>query len=94
MQTRTKEEEVHSSHGLLTLMTPELCQTFDTAGNYDYGSQDFAQPSQPEIVSDGSMVRFDPEQMEQGTPYPFRLSGSWFVAVKRQEGHLDFLFVQ
>ena len=94
MQTRTREEEVHSSHGLLTLMTPELCQIFDTAGNCDYGSQDFAQPSQPEIIGDDSMVRFDPEQMEQDAPYPFRLSGSWFVAVKRQEGHLDFLFVQ
>ena len=75
----------------LVYPTRETRYDSDTYGHNDYVSS--AQASQPTSAGDG-VVRFNPEQMEQGAPYPFRLSGSWFVAVKRQEGHIDFLFVQ
>jgi hypothetical protein len=93
MQTQTEEQEFHSNPGLLTTTRPELCQVSDTAGNYDYLSRHFAQILQLESVGDG-IIRFNPEQMKQDEPYPFRLSDSWFIAIKRQEGHIDFLFVQ
>ena len=43
-------------------------------------------------VDDGRSIRFDIERMEDGEPYPIKLSGSWFIAVKRPEGHIDFFF--
>ena len=93
MEIRTEEENVQSSLGLPTLTAPELCHMSDTEGNYDYLSNRSEHISQPVSAVRG-VVRFDPKQMEMGAPYPFRLSDSWFVAVKRQEGHIDFLYVQ
>ena len=93
MQVLTEEQEFQSLPGLLTMTMPELCQVSDTEGNNNYLSRPSAQASQPASAGEG-VVRFDPEQMKQDEPYPFRLSDSWFIAIKRQEGHIDFLFVQ
>ena len=87
---QTEEQVFQSSPGLSTLTTPELCHVSDTEGNYCYGAQ---AESQPTIAADG-VVRFNPGRMESGEPYPFRLADSWFIAVKRPEGHIDFFFVQ
>ena len=45
-------------------------------------------------IEDGSAVRFNPDMMADGTPYPFSMSGFWFIAVKRPLGHIDFFYVQ
>ena len=92
MQIKTQEQDFFSFPGLSTLTTPELCQVSDTEGHFNYASGPFTHVLQPESAGDG-IVRFNPKQMDQDTPYPFRMSGSWFIALKRQEGHIDFLFI-
>ena len=46
------------------------------------------------VAGYGQAVRLDPQAMREGTPYPFEMSGCWFIAMKRPEGHIDFFFVR
>ena len=41
---------------------------------------------------DGRSIHFDTERMADDEPYPIKLSGSWFIAVKRPNDHIDFFF--
>lgn len=39
----------------------------------------------------GQMLEFIPDNMEVDRPYPFQLHQTWFFAIKREAGHVDFL---
>jgi hypothetical protein len=78
------EEEVENTAGMLLTKTQ----------SYLVSSDGMAQPSPKPFVEDGRAVRFNPQAMTEGTPYPFMMSDSWFIAMKRPEGHIDFFVVQ
>lgn len=93
----TTDEVVNcTSHGLLAFSATEPFQFSDTEGNYGSSTTELPNPSHASQLTHESegVIHFDPDRMEEGTPYPFRLAGSWFVALKRPAGHLDFFSVK
>ena len=46
------------------------------------------------FAANGKASRFNPKAIVEGTPYPFMLSGCWFIAMKRPAGYIDFFFVE
>ena len=83
MLQQLAEEEVENTAGMLLTNTQGYLV-----------SDGIALPSPKPLVEDGLAVRFNPQAMTDGTPYPFMMSGCWFIAMKRPEGHIDFFFVQ
>jgi hypothetical protein len=80
------EEEVENMPEVGTLLT-------NTQADYLVSDGKVLVSPQP-LVEDGRAVRFNPQAMTEGTPYPFMMSNCWFVAMKRPEGHIDFFVVQ
>jgi hypothetical protein len=81
-----EEDAENTMAATLVLTNVEGCLVSDFNGTEWFS----AEP----CMFDGQAVRFNPALMEEGAPYPFQMSGSWFVAVKRAEGHIDFFFVE
>ena len=45
------------------------------------------------IFKKGTALQFVPQRMQVGRPYTFQFIDWWFVAVKRNDGSIDFFHV-
>ncbi len=46
-------------------------------------------PAPIQTTADGMGATLTPDRMEVGRPYPYRLAGQWYVAVKDADGAVD-----
>ena len=73
--------------------TSELCASHTNTDGCLVSDGTILGSTEP-FAEHGQAVRFNPQEMAEGTPYPFMLSGCWFIAMKRAAGHIDFFFVE
>ena len=87
MAMYTEEHEAGTADGMLTCLSMSV-----------WSSSDGYSSTPPDVVMSpflrrGRTYEFIPNNMNIDQPYPFQLHNTWFLAVKRHAGHIDFLAI-
>ena len=86
---RLAEKDEATSTGVIASSLNQSGWADAKHGAHPYVENWFVSP----IFKKGKALQFVPQRMQVSRPYPFQFIDWWFVAIKRNDGSIDFFHV-